>query len=347
MPADILTHATGVVKATAMESPPSPAQWERLSELVERASSLRGLRGLREADLIEFGRLYRRAAAELSHARSHGTDSSQLEYLNWLVGRAYALLYVSDSRGLSSVPRFFTHELPQTIRRHAGTMALATALFLGPALVMALLTLLRPDLLEMVNPQMAGMIRELAARHHERNWMPEEIRPMASSLIMANNIQVSFFAFSGGILLGLGTLYVLVSNGLVLGAIFAGVARTSAAADFFAFVAPHGVIELPAIVISAGAGLLLARALIDPGLYSRADALRLAGREAAVLILGVASFLVVAGTVEGLFSPSAAPHLAKFVVAAMLAAAFWSYLLLAGRERPPQMDADRGVESRR
>jgi uncharacterized membrane protein SpoIIM required for sporulation len=260
------------------------------------------------------------------------------------VGRAYALLYVSDSRGWSSVPRFFTHELPQTIRRHAGTMALATALFLGPALIMALLTLLRPDLLEMLNPQMAGMVRELSARHQGRNWLPEEIRPMASSLIMANNIQVSFFAFAGGILLGLGTLYVLVSNGLLLGAIFAGVARTSAAMDFFAFVAPHGVIELPAIVISAGAGLLLARALIDPGLYSRADALRLAGREAAVLILGVASFLVVAGTVEGLFSPSSAPHLAKFVVAAMLAAAFWSYLLLAGRgERPGVGNRESGV----
>jgi uncharacterized membrane protein SpoIIM required for sporulation len=335
MPACILTHANGVVKAAVTGLPSSPAHWERLAALVARASRLRGLRGLREPDLLEFGRLYRRAAAELSHARSHGTDSAQLEYLNWLVGQAYALLYVSESRGLASVPRFFTHELPQTIRRHAGTMALATALFLLPALVMALLTLLRPDLLELVNPQFAEIIRDLSARHQGRNWMPEEVRPMASSLIMANNIQVSFFAFAGGILLGLGTLYVLVSNGLLLGAIFAGVARTSAGADFFAFVAPHGVIELPAIVISAGAGLLLARALIDPGVYSRADALRLAGREAAVLILGVASFLVVAGTVEGLFSPSAAPHMAKFVVAAMLAAAFWSYLLLAGRgERP-------------
>jgi uncharacterized membrane protein SpoIIM required for sporulation len=146
-----------------------------------------------------------------------------------------------------------------------------------------------------------------------------------------NNFQVSFFAFSGGILLGLGTIYVLVSNGFMLGVLAAGVTSTSAGVQFWAFVAPHGVIELPAIIISGAAGLLIGQALVDPGPYSRLDALRVAGREAAVIMLGVISFLAVAGIVEGFFSPALIPVTVKFVGAAGLAIAFACYIVLAGR----------------
>jgi uncharacterized membrane protein SpoIIM required for sporulation len=310
----------------------SRAQWERLAELVGRASRLHGLRTLTEDELLEFGRLYRRAAAELSHARAYGLDAAQLDYLNWLVGRAYGMLYVSESSGWAGIRRFFRAELPQTLRRQGRVIALAAGIFLGAAAIAALLSLVRPDLLEAINPQMAAAIDSIASRHRGgANFMPADFRPIASSLIITNNVQVSFMAFSFGILLGLGTIMVLAYNGFFLGAIAAGVSRTDASVYFWAFVAPHGVIELPSIVISAAAGLLLGFAIIEPGMHTRLDALRIAGRQAAVMMLGVIVFLAIAGIVEGLFSPAVTPPGVKFVAAAILAAGLWSYILLAGR----------------
>jgi uncharacterized membrane protein SpoIIM required for sporulation len=304
-----------------------------LAELVERAGHGRGLKGLTEEELLEFGRLYRRTAAELSHARAHGLEAADLEYLNWLVGRAYGLLYVSESMGWRSVPRFFAAELPQTLRRHGRLLAIAGALMAGPALIGALLTLLRPDLLEVVSPGLASLLQPMAERHEGgADWLPAEMRPFMSSFIMVNNIKVSFLAFALGILLGLGTVLVLISNGFMLGVIGAGISRSPSAIYFWSFVAPHGVVELPAIVISAAAGLLLGLAVIEPGNYSRLDALKVAGRQAAVLMFGVIVFLVFAGLVEGFFSPAVLPPTAKFLGAAVIATAFWSYILLAGRK---------------
>ena len=138
---------------------------QRLAALIERAAKLRGLRGLTEEELLEFGRLYRRAASELSHARAYGANSADLEQLNWLVGRAYGMLYVTESTGFSGVRRFFAAELPQTFRRHLRLFLVCTALFLVPALLAAVLTLLRPDLLEMISPELSTSLRDLALRH--------------------------------------------------------------------------------------------------------------------------------------------------------------------------------------
>ena len=308
------------------------AQLDRLRELVDRAARLRGLRGLSEPEVLEFGRLYRYAAAELSHVRTHGFDAAELERLNSLVGRAYGLLYVAEPSGWVGITRFYRTELPRTLRRRGRVIALSALVFGAGALIGCVLGMARPDLLAAVSPAMADAIDQLAKRHAPgQDWLPRDFRPIASSLIMVNNAQISFFAFSTGILLGLGTIYVLVVNGFMLGAIAAGVTPSPAGIQFWAFVAPHGVIELPAIIISGGAGLLLGRALVEPGPHSRLDALRVAGREAAVIMLGVVSFLAVAGIVEGFFSPAVIPVAVKFAGAAALAAAFGSYVLLVGR----------------
>jgi uncharacterized membrane protein SpoIIM required for sporulation len=307
----------------------------RLLDLVGRAGRLRGLRGLSEPELLEFGRLYRYAAAELSHARTYRFDEGELARLNDLVGRAYALLYVSESSGWGGVIRFYRAELPRTLRRHGRLIALSAAIFLLGGLVGVVLCLPRRDTLALVSPQIADAIDQLVQRHAPgHDWLPRDFRPIASSLIMVNNVQVSFFAFSTGILLGLGTIYVLALNGFMLGAIAAGITATSAGPQFWAFVAPHGVLELPAIVISGAAGLLLGQALVDPGPYSRLDALRVAGRDAAVIMLGVVSFLAVAGLVEGFFSPAVMPIGMKFAAAAALAVAFGAYVLQVGRDQP-------------
>jgi uncharacterized membrane protein SpoIIM required for sporulation len=130
------------------------------------------------------------------------------------------------------------------------------------------------------------------------------VEPLASSQIMTNNLNVSFAAVAGGITAGLYTVFILALNGLSIGAIATLVGQNNLAYPFWAFVFPHGSLELPAIFFAGGAGLLIARAILFPGKYRRVDALKFYGSQAAQLVFGIVPMLILAGMIEGFFSPS-------------------------------------------
>jgi uncharacterized membrane protein SpoIIM required for sporulation len=111
------------------------------------------------------------------------------------------------------------------------------------------------------------------------------------------------------------------------------------ALQLWSFVAPHGVLELPAIFIASGAGLEIARGLLFPGLLPRKASLAQAGGRAARLLLGTIPLLVVAGMIEGFFSPSSAPVVMKFGLAAVLFAALLAYLFASGKAEAPGITA--------
>src|SRR5262249_30263763 len=134
----------------------------------------------------------------------------------------------------------------------------------------------------------------------------------------------SFAAFAGGVLAGAGTVYMMVFNGLLLGVITVACQRAGLSLSLWSFVAPHGVLELPAIFIAGGAGLMLGTALLAPGALPRRDALTEAGALAVRLVLGVIPLLIVAGTIEGFISPSDAPPATKFAIGVA------GFVLLAG-----------------
>ncbi|HUV05546.1 MAG TPA: stage II sporulation protein M [Armatimonadota bacterium] len=307
-------------------------------EQMLRSIESKGLRSLSSAEVLAFGHLYRRAASALSTARSRGVHDAQIEYLNQLVSRAYGHIYVAESKGWPSVRNFFRKEFPQTFRRNLPFIAAAFVISIGAAFFAFGVVRHDPGKADVVlGPGTSDIIDSIAERHTgEKNWMPEEMRPVMSSFIMINNIRVAALAFSTGILGGLLTFAILFYNGLMLGVLGAAVTARGPdiALSFWGFVAPHGVIELTAIFISGGAGLMLGWALLSPGEYTRGVALKLAGREAFKLILGVASMLVVAGIIEGFFSPAVLPEELKLVVAAMLSVCLFSYLFLAGKEQP-------------
>jgi uncharacterized membrane protein SpoIIM required for sporulation len=152
------------------------------------------------------------------------------------------------------------------------------------------------------------------------------VKPIASSAIMTNNLSVAFSTFALGITGGIGTIWMMVLNGLLIGVIGAETWRWGMALPFWSFVAPHGVLELPAIFISGGAGLEIARGLLFPGLLPREVSLAQAGGRAAKLLLGTLPMLVIAGIIEGFFSPSQAPAAAKFLLAGVLFTALLTYL---------------------
>jgi uncharacterized membrane protein SpoIIM required for sporulation len=130
------------------------------------------------------------------------------------------------------------------------------------------------------------------------------VEPMASSNIMVNNLSVSFGAVAGGITAGAYTTFLLLFNGLLIGAVSTLVAQNNLAYPFWAFVFPHGALELPAIFFAGGAGFLIARAILFPGKYRRGDALKFYGSLAVQLVFGVVPMLVIAGIIEGFFSPN-------------------------------------------
>jgi len=201
----------------------------------------------------------------------------------------------------------------------------AFLIFLAGAIVGLLLTVTNPEFMRLfLGPRMMDSLE----RHEMWTHSVVSIKPAAASGIMTNNMSVSFVTFASGITFGLGTVWLLLMNGVLLGVIGGACWFYGMSLSLWSFVAPHGVLELPAIFIAGGAGLLIARGMLFPGLLPRRDSIARAGAEAVRLVLGTIPILIVAGTIEGFISPSGlAPHW-KFVLAAVFATIFFLYLFL-------------------
>jgi uncharacterized membrane protein SpoIIM required for sporulation len=119
-----------------------------------------------------------------------------------------------------------------------------------------------PDFkVKILGPQMVETIE----RHEMWTHSIVGIKPVASSAIMTNNLGVAFMAFAAGITGGIGTIYMMIFNGLLIGVIGTACWFAGMSLQLWSFVAPRGVLELPAIFIGGGAGLRLAYGLLFPG----------------------------------------------------------------------------------
>lgn len=321
-------------------------EWQRLQDILARIKA-EGFEALQADEIIEFGKLYRRAMAELAFQRMHEADPKRLAFLNELTAQSYPYVYVAPRRPWPSVGRFFAADFPRAFRQHFPWILLATLLSLIPALISYLLTTHDRAIAAQVLPaELMYAADSVSERHHSpKDWLPLLERTPAAGMIITNNIKVSVLAFAGGMTGGLLTIFLMIYNGVMLGVVGAAVAvdGPSTALSFWAFVAPHGVLELTAIFISGGAGLLLAYALLNPGELPRRVALRRAGLEALKLMLGVAAMLVVAGCIESFFSPTLIDEEIKLTVASGEFILLFSYLGLAGRGRVEEPETPFGT----
>lgn len=308
------------------------AGWSKLEALLAR-SDRGGLRALERGQLRELATLYRGATTDLAAAKSRAYGADIVAYLNRLTARAYVLVYAGSARGgWSNVARFFTTSFPREIRRAGGIILATSALFVLAWIVSYLLVSQRPTNAYALLP--ANEIPTIAKSLHDSNFgFDRTFAPAMSSMIITNNIKVAMLAFAGGMTLGILTLWEILNNGLMVGGLGALFAAHGFGTDFWATIAPHGVIELTSIQIAGAAGLLLAQAIVAPGRLRRIDALKANARRAGILMIGVAGLLVVAGLIEGFVTPQRTSEAFRFGVGGLTAVLLFSYIALAGRTR--------------
>ena len=297
-------------------------------EGIVNLSGNRGITALPYRELQELALLYRQVAADLAQVREDPSSRRQSDYLNQLLARAHNLIYAGRRASPRGILPFYRRTFPAVFRSTFDYTALAAALFAAGALLGFLTCLGDPAFQRFfLGPAMT----ETIDRHTMWTHSVLAIKPLAASGIMTNNLTVSFAAFAFGITGGLGTIYLLLTNGLMMGVISTACWQAGMSAQLWEFVAPHGVLELPAVFIAGGAGLLVARGLLFPGNLPRRDSLVFYGGQAVQLILGIIPILVVAGMIEGFVSPSPFSAAAKFALAGTMAALLVIYLTRAGR----------------
>jgi uncharacterized membrane protein SpoIIM required for sporulation len=288
--------------------------WSRLESLLARVKQ-QGLHALSRSELRELGLLYRQTATDLSAVRGDPSSVQLSRYLNQLLGRAHNAIYSGQKKTVGGIWQFYRQDYPRIFRQFLPYTTVATAIFLLGAIAGLCFSLADPDYMRaFIGPTMMSSIE----RHEMWTHSIVSIKPQASSAIMTNNLTVSFMAFAAGITAGIGTLYMMFFNGMMIGVIGIACATYGMSVALWSFVSPHGVLELPAIFIAGGAGLRLARALLFPGLLSRRDSLAVGGTEAVRLLVGVIPMLIIAGTIEAFFSPSSVLASLKFAAAAAL-----------------------------
>jgi len=303
------------------------ASWERLSNLlslVEQAT----VKGLTHTELRELLYLYRSASADFAYVNAHFPGTDLERGLNHLLARAH--LYMNPPaphRPIHILP-FFLYEFPRTFRKNFFFFALSTALFLTASVYAFLLTGRNP-----------ASVRHLIPPHIQESMEKGEmwtggittISPFASSAIATNNISVTFATFAGGMTLGFFTIFELIVNGFLLGAITALILNHRMLLPFLSFVFPHGMIELTCIFIAGAGGLMLPDGLVFAGDLPRLESLKRRAREAVTLVLGTIPVLLLAGLVEGFISPQEAfkPWL-RISLGITLAVLLYLYLFFSG-----------------
>ena len=278
------------------------AHWKAL-EAYNRRVAKGGIRRLAQQDVTEFARLFRLASHHLAYVKTHYPSSHILPYLNRIVGVTHNYFYVRESRALSDVRGYFTRTFPRAVRETWRYWVFATALFVLGIFFAAAYVSHDLNRLHDIMPTGFGHFDVNVTPDLGDGAVPWEYSLMAA-VITTNNIMVTFNAIVGGLLAGLGTVYILIYNGLIIGGLF-GFFHSSGAnmVVAYALVLPHGVIELMAIFLSGGCGLMLGKGLLMPGDFTRKQSVIMQAKKVALLIPGIVAMLIVAGIIEGYFTP--------------------------------------------
>ena len=320
------------MKQSLFESRHQP-DWQRFAELLYALEH-----GKAESKACEaFASDYRRICQQLALAQERGYSSHLVDPLQHLAMRGHQQLYRHRSQLGAHLLSFVLADFPRLVRTQWRFVLVASLLFFGSLLGIGLLVYFFPDLVySVVSPaqvtEMESMydptarrIGEAATRGSSEDWM------MFGYYIM-HNIGIAFQTFATGLLFGLGSLFFLFFNGLMIGAVAGHLSGVGYGQTFWSFVIGHGAFELSAIALAGAAGLKLGWAVLAPGPLPRSEALRLAAKVSVRLMCGVMLFLLIAAFIEAYWSSMTSfQPLTKYLVGACLWGLVGAYLIFAGR----------------
>jgi uncharacterized membrane protein SpoIIM required for sporulation len=315
--------------------PASPRQrWAYLSELLTTLDR-GGVGKLSVPELKQLGRLYRQVTIDLSRARTDGGDPDIVQYLNTLAVRAHGRIYAARKISLWPLVSFVAGGFPRLIRRCRRPVLAATAVFLLTTLASFVAVARNPDLAYSLFDEHTVEFENIRLEKQQGEYrgnftFPPHMSPVMAAVIIGNNIRVAILAFALGALVCLPGLLLLVYNGRMLGTLAGLVWNGGYLVGFLSLVLTHGVLELTAICVSAGGGLLLGWALIAPGEKPRRDALKAAAGDGFGLLAGAILILIVAGIIEGYVTPHCEATV-RWTVAAASAVVLILYFGFAGR----------------
>lgn len=297
--------------------------WSELEQLLHRFGRKRS--ELQADDVDRLAELYKAASSHLSTVQGAKGAGETAVYLNHLVSRAHHSLYQENSRSTTQLRDFFGRVFPDMLRRRQAFIGVALLLFLIGALSGFIAVRIDPMNAHVILPGSMASSVDPSQTDKPRGNLHS---PIVSTAIMTSNIRVAVLAFIGGVTLGAGTVYLLLSNGLLLGALAAIFLQAGRSYVFWAYILPHGIIELTAIFIAGGAGLYMGYRFFVPGPYPRKQQFLRSAKESVQLLMGTVPLFVIAGIIEGYITPSTMPLAAKYAVAGvtlLLVIAYYAY----------------------
>jgi uncharacterized membrane protein SpoIIM required for sporulation len=304
-------------------------EWQELASLVRRAGRSPGRLSPEELNRLDV--LYRRTTVQLAQVATRTRDASLVRYLNDLTAAAHSIIYLPPRRlSARAVWRFVAEGFPRAVARTLRYHAAAALLLVLGALLAYFAVRRDPAAAYALLP--AGEFRQPGATSEQLAKVLGHGRDqhggfkfLFASFLFSNNLKVGLLALATGGLAAVPTVLLLVYNGMILGALTSVYHGSGIYAEYWAWILPHGVTEISAIVFCGGVGLLLGRSAVAPGLATRGESLRRAGREAASVCLGVAGMLVFAAIVESYLRQSHLPTWARFVFAGATLALWVAY----------------------
>lgn len=301
------------------------ARWEKLERLVATVPST-------PLEWSELAAAYRAVCADLAAARAAGLPADIQTFLDDLAGRAHNQLYsVRESDLGRSILSDALHGFPREVRRQWPLFLLSSALFYGPFLLGITGALGDPEFAGRVIP--ASMLEQMEAAYSSDLARGFSADAGMAGFYVFNNVGIAFTVFATGIVFGLGSLFYLIYNGLVIGTVIGHLSSVGLGGNLWTFMCGHAPWELTGICVSGTAGLRMGWALVSTGGQTRLSSLRAAGPELYRLVLGTALLLFVAAAIEGFWSAGPVPAVGKYLFAVVQCAIVASWLTFGGRSR--------------
>lgn len=299
-------------------------EWDRLQYLVQRSRKLRGP----EAD--ELVALYQRTATHLSIVRSAAPDPALVGRLSSLVAQARGAVTGSGPMSWREFGTFFSRRFPAALYRSRRWWLATAVLFLLAGGLLAAWIAGSPEVQGAIAaPEEVRALTEPGGEFE--SYYSSEPAASFAAQVWTNNAWVAAGALTLGVLFGVPVLVILAFNAANL-AVAAGLMAAAGRLDvFFGLITPHGLLELTAVFVAAGAGLRLGWTVVDPGERTRAQALAEEGRTAAGMALGLTVVLLVSGAIEAFVTPSGLPTWARVGIGVVAELAFLYYALVLGR----------------